>query len=868
MTMRSLQGRRSPRRRLVLVLPLGLLALGLGGCSGDEDDDSSRTDDDTSAGTTPMTTSTPTATSSPDPATSTPVPTGTPADPTEPATATPGPSDGTYSALIRRTSHGVVHVLADDLGSAAYGQAYAFAQDHVCTLADQIVKVRSERSKFFGPGANDANLDSDFGFLALRVYADAKAGFPKQSDDARAMLSGFVAGYNQYLEETGPDGLPPECAGAAWVRPIDEIDLLAYYLSAALLSSGEALISGIVHAQPPSPSAAPQTLPPMPDLLHREIGSNGWALGGDRTATGRGMIAANPHFPWEGELKLFESQLTVPGVLNVYGASLLGFTPVNIGFNDDVAWTHTVTSASHLTMYSLSLVPGDPTRYRYDGGIKQMTSTTFTLDVLQPDGTYAQESRRLYRSHYGPIIAVEGAGWSTTQAFTYRDANENDQALLEQFLHMATASDLNAFKASFQQIDGIPWVHTMVADRDGNAFYIDASAVPNLSPQAIAGWQAALRIDPLTQYAWSLGLPLLDGSDSTNEWVNDPGARNGLIPYSAMPQLDRRDFVANANDNHWLTNPAVPLEGYSPLYLAERSPRSTRTRMNLVELTESGDTAAAGEDGKFSLEELQDTLLSNRGMLEELLLEQVVERCTGVTVVQYENRPVNIQAACEVLAGWDGREDLDSVGVAVWREFIGTFDAADLIDAGTLFKVGFDPANPVATPNTLADEPVVGTDPILENLAAAVSRLESAGVAIDAPLGDIQFTLKGSEHIPLHGGQGFEGVANVIVYSSGLNSTLLPRMPRGEVVYDRTDLTKDGYEVNYGSSFIMALEFTDDGPRARAFLTYSQSDYAASPWYADQTRLFSDKTWRDIAFDEEDIAADPELEAYEISNVE
>src|SRR5690348_1193850 len=63
----------------------------------------------------------------------------------------------TYRATIRRTSFGVAHVQADDLGSALFGQAYAFAQDHACTLADQLVKVRSERAKYFGRGNGDAH---------------------------------------------------------------------------------------------------------------------------------------------------------------------------------------------------------------------------------------------------------------------------------------------------------------------------------------------------------------------------------------------------------------------------------------------------------------------------------------------------------------------------------------------------------------------------------------------------------------------------------------------------------------------------------------------------------------------------------------
>ena len=48
-------------------------------------------------------------------------------------------ADGPYEATIRRTAHGVAHIAADDLGSLGFGQGYAFAEDHLCTLADQFV---------------------------------------------------------------------------------------------------------------------------------------------------------------------------------------------------------------------------------------------------------------------------------------------------------------------------------------------------------------------------------------------------------------------------------------------------------------------------------------------------------------------------------------------------------------------------------------------------------------------------------------------------------------------------------------------------------------------------------------------------------
>jgi acyl-homoserine-lactone acylase len=79
-------------------------------------------------------------------------------------------------------------------------------------------------------------------------------------------------------------------------------------------------------------------------------------------------------------------------------------------------------------------------------------------------------------------------------------------------------------------------------------------------------------------------------------------------------------------------------------------------------------------------------------------------------------------------------------------------------------------------------------------------------------------------------------------------------------------LTKVGYPVNRGSSFVMALEYTAQGPRARAFLTYSQSGDPASPLYYDQTELFSVKKWRRILYTEAEIKTDPNLKTRTVTS--
>jgi hypothetical protein len=131
-----------------------------------------------------------------------------------------------------------------------------------------------------------------------------------------------------------------------------------------------------------------------------------------------------------------------------------------------------------------------------------------------------------------------------------------------------------------------------------------------------------------------------------------------------------------------------------------------------------------------------------------------------------------------------------------------------------------------------------------------VTDLRNAGIPLDAPLRGYQYERRGSEQIPIHGGPGTLGVFNAI------NVGWSP---------------PDGYpNVPHGSSFVYTAQFTggQNGQcpvNTRSILTYSQSTNPDSPYFADQTRMFSNKQWVTEAYCENEIAADPNLQVTTIS---
>src|SRR4028118_905374 len=107
--------------------------------------------------------------------------------------------------------------------------------------------------------------------------------------------------------------------------------------------------------------------------------------------------------------------LTIPGKLDVMGAGLIVTPLVGIGFNKDIAWTHTVTTARHNTVFELKLDPKDPTAYLVDGRSEPMQRRTLNIQVKGA----APVTRTVYSTRYGPVAAMPQAGlaWTAERAF-------------------------------------------------------------------------------------------------------------------------------------------------------------------------------------------------------------------------------------------------------------------------------------------------------------------------------------------------------------------------------------------------------------------------------------------------------------------
>ena len=765
-------------------------------------------------------------------------------------------SQSQYQAEVIRTEYGVAHITADSYGGLGYGEAYAAAEDHVCNMALALAQSRGESALALGMGATSANAARDIVVKALNIPNRASTALAQQNPDIREWLQGYAAGYNDFLAANS-DGVGSWCDTADWVRAATADEFMAQYLM--LLQTLPRVAQAITAAALPTLQTQAQAhhsesdtslAATLSELELRDMGSNAWALGKQRTENQRGALLANPHYPWYGIQRFWEKHLTIPGEYEAYGVGLIGLPGVTIGFNEAVGWTHTVSNSKRTVIYQLQLNPENPTQYRWNDGWRDLRSTTVTIDVASADGIESI-SHTVWFSHHGPLMALPGMARSPLTVFAIRDANSENTSALIQWQSMAKAKDMDAFIEAHRQHNAMPWVNTIAASADGRAVYIDNSTVGALSDTAITAWQKQLAAVPqLQQLYLTRGLVILDGSNDSTEWLETQAPIANTVPFEQRPLIESEQYVFNANDSYWLSDPDNPATGYSPLYGPTASPRSLRTRMNIELLRPDSAFNYAGEDGRFSIDEIQAALFGNDSLSVKLLLPELLKACKEAPKRLVNEQTVDITASCNVLTAWDGKFDIESRGAVLFREWITRYPATDTALGNVLFAQPFDPANPVATPNGLAQ-----SETALDNLAAAQLLLTNNNIALDVPLGELQTGHRMSEKWPLHGGNRHEGIANLQM-SSGpkTNTTEIPVFTgSNRFIEDSNSLSETGYNVVHGSSFIMALNFTEDGPEAQAILSYSQSGDPESPHFSDQTQLYTDERWRSIHFKTADI---------------
>lgn len=314
---------------------------------------------------------------------------------------------------------------------------------------------------------------------------------------------------------------------------------------------------------------------------------------------------------------------------------------------------------AEVTRDGRGLLLGNPRAYLVDGQSEAMTPRTVRYEARAADGSLATREHTVWMTRWGPVLVMPRAGlnWTAAHAYAIQDANTLNMRYGDSWLAFNRAKNLADLRAGLAKL-GIPWVNTVAADRHGDAMVADVSVVPDVdaallercapSKPAAALWRAA-------------GLPVLDGSRSDCGWRRDSASPvPGLTPIERMPIVQRRDWAQNSNDSFWLSNPATPLAGISPMVGPVGTPQRLRTRAGILEI---GERLAARDglapDGKVGPAEVQAMLFLNRNHAAQIVLDDLLAGCTNGSAGPVSDAS---RDGCAALKGWDRRNNPESRG--------------------------------------------------------------------------------------------------------------------------------------------------------------------------------------------------------------
>jgi acyl-homoserine-lactone acylase len=748
-----------------------------------------------------------------------------------------GGSDGdtTFQAEIRRTTGGVPHVKANDYAGAGFGLGYVWAEDHACAMSGRWLTVGAEVAKRYGANGRDFPFDARDGNLASDLYFQKlidEGWLDKRLQDSgptgvlpevRELVKGYVAGYNQHLKEVNNVLNDPRCAGADWIRPITERDL---YFNATfwadMLTAVRSEFAGFLAAVPPTvtPSAVNRVAALEADKVAPPVtASNMIALGREATQSGNGMVFSNPHWEWQTADAMVAAHLTIPGKLNVNGMTFGASPVIGIGHNDKVGWAATSAAGSVTSgvRYRLNLVPGSPTSYLVDGVRHEMVPRTVTVQVLNASNVVEPYTHTFYETMFGMVSASAARPWTAQNAYTLKHSPLKLSGLNMWHLY-SQAKSVEDIHAADRATMGVAWINSAAADSTGRAY----RSVPTPLPYVTN--------DMLT--ACTVATGILDGTRAACAPLVDPEAPfPGVFPPSKMPYQFRFDYTFNANGSHWLTNPRQPLTGYPTLFGPERTRHNQRTHAG-IQIIEQRLDGSDGLPGKgFTLEQFIAKTFDGRDYFAQLWKPELVAFCDQVK--GQAGAPARMAEGCTALAAWRGTYSLDDPGAVLYRRFAERAGANAPQPPLTLFTTTFDPANPLSTPNGLNE-----TNAVRDALYGALGDLVDNGIPINASMRGYQYGLFGTEKIPLPGG-----------------------VPNFQALYVDAFQGANGWANTGvgGSSFVYWVELKPDGPVGKQIQVQGQSSSAGSPYYAVQTRLYSEGKYLDIRFTEAQIAADPNM---------
>jgi penicillin amidase/acyl-homoserine-lactone acylase len=383
-----------------------------------------------------------------------------------------------YDVRILRDTWGIPHIYGKRDADAAFGVAYAHAEDDFETLQQTAMtaqgRLSSEQSQlprianslarsiglgkvFDSKGLDPLAADYLVQLLQIREKLDLRyeSGIPA---DVRAAIEAYADGLNFYAAKH-----PAEVS--AGFRPVTGKDVAAGFMFFSPLFFGlERHLSELFE-----PNRA------HPVSLEEQGGSNAYAVAPKRSSDGHTRLLINSHQPYEGALAWYELRVHSQEGWDMAGGTFPGSPFVLHGFGPKLGWANTVNTPDLTDIYALTINPNNPDQYRLDGQWRDFSRSNGYIEIRIAGPLTYTVTRPVLQSVYGPVIRRPHG------AYAIRYAGHDTVNQAEQYFRLNKAQSHAEFEAAMR-LQALPNQNYTYADATGRIAYYYNAQFPKRDP--------------------------------------------------------------------------------------------------------------------------------------------------------------------------------------------------------------------------------------------------------------------------------------------------------------------------------------------------------------------------------------------------
>ena len=497
-------------------------------------------------------------------------------------------------ATIRWDQWGIPHIEAKRTKDLYYGLGWAQMKAHGNVILKLYAKARGKSAEYWG---GQENVQSDVKIWRLNIPARSKTWYDLQPTEMKEYINAFVSGMNAYAQKYFHLIHPENEA----VLPILNTDLLSHLQLSYHVGVGAFALN-------------------QQSTSWENAGSNAWAIGPRKSASGNTMLLIQPHPPWMENHRFFEAHLT-DDKTNLYGIMQLGSPSMAMGFNENLGWGMTFNQADSFDLIELEL---QNRKYKLEGNWTDLEISPASIKIREGN-SFLDSTVQIKKSAYGHLVSEKKG-----KALALRLSGLDRPFMMQQLMEMGRAKEVAEFEKALSKLQ-LPLQNIIFADKKGAIGYVYNGIIPKRPSGNLEQWSQII-----------------------------PSSRPGALvhsyhSYGELPKIidPQSGFVANSNNSPWTSTylPVLEEKDYPPYFAFSNFDLRARKSLRML----------LSKD-RLTFDDLLEFQGSTKSELAEIVLGELI-------AFAEQSKDQDLKSAAKVLSHWDKQLDPKSKGAILFIEW-------------------------------------------------------------------------------------------------------------------------------------------------------------------------------------------------------